>query len=521
MESISLSPPTPPSPTPPSPTPPPPPDAAASASPEAAPEPPPAASLPTPAEAPAAAGWGGGWGLMAAVSQATYKLGDAAAGAAAYARETAASVAHTAAETGTGAYVAEALGGVKARVAETMDQVGVGAMRDKAKESFSEFRSDPRASTLAAASAAYAHSSAAASGALERTSQRLQSSETIAKGVGLSRSALGKARQTAVAVRGRVSERLAARGDAPTVSFVRLEGLMGEKGCGERLDALEAAAMEARESLREARAALDEAALAQNEGEVVYIHGIFADAVTLEAESAAELPAAPSLPPPAAEAYAEAAAAATAGRDAAAAAAAALSRRAKALPPVGGAESDEMDAQQEVAEQRTMALYARRALLKAALSAVGDLADRSVGALANVAALALQTALELQRSLLAQLAHPPRDNPSMDGLSAGGTASGMASALLQHLALLEEALLSSAEQIRALGAQVADELHSELEAERGELEAAVGECTRAFSYDTAHVRAHVVDAAQFLLPVCELAAPSLRTAKEKLMLPAE
>ena len=50
----------------------------------------------------------------------------------------------------------------------------------------------------------------------------------------------------------------------------------------------------------------------------------------------------------------------------------------------------------QVAQARMMALYSRRALLKAGLAAVDALGEGSVRALAEVAELALQTAAALE-----------------------------------------------------------------------------------------------------------------------------
>lgn len=48
---------------------------------------------------------------------------------------------------------------------------------------------------------------------------------------------------------------------------------------------------------------------------------------------------------------------------------------------------------------------------------------------------------------------PPHD-PIIDGLSAGGTAAGLAAALLHELMTVEEALHASATQIDTLGSEV-------------------------------------------------------------------
>ena len=130
------------------------------------------------------AGWGS-WSLMSAVSKATYKIGDVAAGVTAYAKETAVSVASSAAETSTGAYVTETLSGVKAKVAEKIDQVDVESIKTKAKESYADFRQDPKASTIAAAavakSAVAQTASVAAGAAVQAGGRAYESAKDIAE----------------------------------------------------------------------------------------------------------------------------------------------------------------------------------------------------------------------------------------------------------------------------------------------------------------------------------------------------
>ena len=144
---------------------------------------PPAAAAPQ-EEAQEESGWGG-WSLMSAVSKATYKIGDVAAGVTAYAKETAVSVASSAAETSTGTYVTETLSGVKAKVAEKIEQVDVESIKTKAKESYADFRQDPKASTIAAASvakSAVAQTASAAAGAAVQVGGRAyESAKDIAE----------------------------------------------------------------------------------------------------------------------------------------------------------------------------------------------------------------------------------------------------------------------------------------------------------------------------------------------------
>ncbi|KAL3919536.1 MAG: hypothetical protein SGPRY_005592 [Prymnesium sp.] len=77
---------------------------------------------------------------------------------------------------------------------------------------------------------------------------------------------------------------------------------------------------------------------------------------------------------------------------------------------------------------------------------------------------------------------------SSDGLSAGGTACGLASALLAQLALLEETIRSSVDEVGTLGAQAAAQMEGELQSEATSLGSGVLECTRGLSCDVGHVR---------------------------------
>ena len=53
------------------------------------------------------------------------------------------------------------------------------------------------------------------------------------------------------------------------MSFVKLEGLMADRGCVASIARLEASAMASREALRKARTSLDEGAIAKSEGKLV------------------------------------------------------------------------------------------------------------------------------------------------------------------------------------------------------------------------------------------------------------
>ena len=91
---------------------------------------------------------------------------------------------------------------------------------------------------------------------------------------------------------------------------------------------------------------------------MVYLHGIFADAITtVEVSPGSAPPIAPSLPPAATEAYAASAAAAARRRAECDSVLTAFAKRSKAMPAVGGAEGEPGDAQQvaQVAQDKMMA----------------------------------------------------------------------------------------------------------------------------------------------------------------------
>ena len=300
------------------------------------------ASAQAPAEAPAQeeSRWSGGrWGLLAAVSQATYMMGDVAAGAASR-------VKGAVAESGTASYVKETISGVSAKVSEKMEQVDVSAIKDSLKEkastTYTDFRQDPRGTVTATASAAASVAVSAASGtasvaastasaAYEKAKTVASESQTVAAAVDVSRAAVDKATSVggkvvdkatsvggkvvdkATSVGGKVADTLsnsetlqkgvdvsrtaiataasAAAGAAsavgevagewrganqgPTVTYLQLQTLLEEKGVVSSMQALEAASMASRNALREARSSLDEAAIAQVEREVEGEEGRF------------------------------------------------------------------------------------------------------------------------------------------------------------------------------------------------------------------------------------------------------
>ena len=185
--------------------------------------------------------------------------------------------------------------------------------------------------------------------------------------------AVGVAAGTAAAARSRIGERVSAlRGGAaePPPRLLGLHQAMGEHRVRELLTSLEASSVADQSALNTARSSLDDATQAQAEGEIVYLHNLFAELDALDAAASARSasrdsdaaspprPTPPDLQRGTAPSYAAAAGAVTAATVEIAKAQAAFQRRARALPPVStpAAPGEQPDDAQAAAQQTAIAL---------------------------------------------------------------------------------------------------------------------------------------------------------------------
>lgn len=158
---------------------------------------------------------------------------------------------------------------------------------------------------------------------------------------------------------------------------------------------------------------------------------------------------------------------------------------------------------------RSCPRYSRRALLAAASTSIASAASSSVSAFARLAGLALQTTIDLRAELHAEIASRGASS-GCTSLSAGGLASSLAKALLQEAAALEASYADAAQSIAALATDACAGLTTQLKPEIAALETALEGTRSGFGIDGGEVRALMLDAARFLLPLASLLAPSVR-----------
>lgn len=160
------------------------------------------------------------------------------------------------------------------------------------------------------------------------------------------------------------------------------------------------------------------------------------------------------------------------------------------------------------------ALYSRRALLQAASNCISQLAALSVHRFGEAGVLAVQALLELERTFQRELNGDAAASSSQGdtSLSAGATATSLATALLQGFDLLRSVYLSAVKDVEQLVRQACPNLDnsSSLLVELDSLAGQLQTVSAGLGVDGDEVRASIVEATQFLLPSATLFAPSLR-----------